>query len=216
MAMYAGSGGRCAPCCVVGRDRRAYRLAASIAIDCAPRPVSLPGDIPGRWPTRAHCYPLRAGPLPLTAPSRMRSFSRPVIGSVSFPVDREPPSLIEAQARRPLVDRPNLERQLLPIECRLVFDAFHQCGSNTLRAHGRFHQTRSSSTPCRTATPTISPRKVATVACSQRSSKYRSTFPPAMKASTAVRPRTGSEVSTSEALCNAQIAGTSARVADLT
>jgi hypothetical protein len=55
--MYAGTGGRCAPCCVVGRDRRAYRLAASIAIDCAPRPVSLPGDIPGSWPIRATTTP---------------------------------------------------------------------------------------------------------------------------------------------------------------
>lgn len=53
--MYAGTGGRCAPCCVVGRDRRAYRLATSVAIDCAPRPVSLQGDIPGRWPTPTSC-----------------------------------------------------------------------------------------------------------------------------------------------------------------
>jgi hypothetical protein len=53
MAMYAGTGGRCAPCCV-GRDRRACRLAASVAFDCAP-PLSLQGLEPedrvgDNWP----------------------------------------------------------------------------------------------------------------------------------------------------------------------
>jgi hypothetical protein len=59
--MYAGD---CAPCCVVGRDRRAYRLAASVAIDRAPRPVSLQGGHPLlASPDDVECVHQRAGAI---------------------------------------------------------------------------------------------------------------------------------------------------------